>query len=267
MNMVDLSILDPTLSGVISGVTTEILIKFIDDIRNNQPSKIKISDAYFKERYVSESMKLQLKGETITPEDRKVQGKHVTTSHYLYAELGSLLFSIEGKFRRIRGVSLIHSSDDSEETVDDYENIKRELQFEKLQKSSRSGDVKFKSNCQLTYSSYSNFRIKNFLVCVDAGKKGFDVFVLQTLQSPIGKYHTEFVVGEEGDIVSLQTQCQFLEKKFRVKHRIVLLNKLEEMVNPFMIANEKVYPGNSTKEFMEFVKNFISAYNLGIIGD
>ncbi len=89
--------------------------------------------------------------------------------------------------------TLIYSNDDIGESVNNIKDFCNSLRYERLHQKIRSGLTIFKSQCNLYYTSTSNKRIKNFLVRVDGAKKGYDLFILQTLQSPLGKYSSFFL--------------------------------------------------------------------------
>ncbi|AUP35912.1 hypothetical protein SaSA374_0199 [Streptococcus agalactiae] len=232
---------------------------------NEKPLKnLKIRDAYLKERNVTEKMSIPLKS-GIKADDFKGPGFRKKPAKYAYAELASIVFSVSSKFKNIRSVNLIHSSSDMNEEVDDLASLIKNLSFDKLHKGSTNKDIVFNSNCQLVYCSTSNVRIKNFLVNVDTKKYGSDIFVIQTLQSPIIEYHEEFDIDGKGSLTSFKIVAQFVNRKFRMKRRIVMINELDKMMEPFILGDTTIQPGLETKAFKNFVEAFNSASKLGLL--
>lgn len=252
------------ISGdIISGLVVETVSKLFQKFLDRPSRELKIADAYFREKYVDRKT-LKISSTPITPEVRKVVGRHIVKG-YIYAETGSLFFSLRSKLKNIRGVQLIFSNDDLSENVNNIKALKNNLAYEKLRKKSRRGEVEFKTECELMYVSNNDLRIKNFLIFVDAGKYGYDMFVLQTVQSPIASYAHKFDINQNGDVTSYKTELSLVSKRnFTIKHRVVLLNNLDKIMDPFIVSNIKINPGIETLEFKNFIEKYNSAYNLRI---
>lgn len=141
------------------------------------------------------------------------------------------------------------------------------MEVEKLRKKTKKGDVCFQSDCQLIYNSSSEKRIKNFLVFVDGGKKGYDLFVVQTVQTPVFEGVTKYEVNEAHKLTNLSMEIRPWNKldKHKMTSRVVLLNNLEEMLKPISHPSGSIEVGNETKLFKEFVEQFNSAYNFNLI--
>lgn len=251
------------ISGIVSGVIVNELTKMMD---RNEKKKIGVENAYFQEKNIrfGEKMMLELQGAEIKPKDRIVPGKHIE-ENYVYAETGLLIFSLKNNIKRLNGVTLIYSNDDKRESIDSISEFCNSLKYERLHQKSRSENPVFKSKCDICYISHSKQRIKNFLVCVDGAKKGYDLFVLQILQSPLGKYSSEFSIDNSGSVTEYSIEIPRVFTKIRdigITSRIIKLNQLEKMMEPFIINNREFMPGVETKFFKLFIDSFKAAYDL-----
>lgn len=96
-------------------------------------------------------------------------------------------------------------------------------------------------------------------------KKDYDLFVLQTLQSPLGIYTSTFSIDNNKNVTSSKiTISTTLTKKkdSGITSRVVKLNELDNMMLPFIINNERVTPGKETETFKSFINSFRAAYEL-----
>lgn len=258
------NIWDITNNSIASGVVPGIIVNELTKMMDNNANKLKVTDAFFKEKNIGDVTKLRFDGETIRPEDRLIVGQHKSI-FYIYAETGFLFFTLQGKIKRLHNVTLIYSNDDLIENVENIKDFCESLNYERLHQKSRNGMPVFRSKCNLCYTSKSTKRIKNFLVCVDGAKKGYDFFVLQTLQSPLGKYSSSFVIDENQNITSSQMSipAELTKKRdFGITDRIVKIDSLDKMMYPFFINGKKVMPGDETEAFKSFINSFKEAYEL-----
>lgn len=245
-----------------------ILEYFFSKYLNERSKELKVENAAFVEKNIDEKtlMKISSKKEQISPKDREKVGKHIN-EYYCYAELGELIYSISSKYKKIKNVSIMYANDDFLDEPQNLNDLKNDLNFDKLHKKSKKGKPVFKTNCELYYFSKSKYCIKNFLVLVNGGKKGFDLFILQTFQDALAKWKTIYDVDDEKNITSFK--LQFTPQRFKnrkgLKNRVVTLNKLEEMKNPFIIDGEQISVGQGTKLFYEFVKDFNAKNDLNLL--
>lgn len=229
---------------------------------NNNKKKLKVRDAYFQEKSLGDLTRLRFTGASIRPEDRLVPGEHEIDS-YIYAETGMLFCSLQGKVRRLRNATLVYSNDDVKESVKNVNDFCNSLVFEKLHQKSRSGITVFNSKCDLCYTSKSTRRIKNFLICIDGAKKGYDLFILQTLQSPLGKYTSSFSIDENRNVTkyNMSIPATFTKKNDTgITNRIVMLDDLDSMMKPFFVNGVEVMPSNETEAFKSFISSFKASY-------
>lgn len=250
---------------IVENLQPEILDVFRKNFEEHTQN-IKITDAYFREKNAQKEKYYQFyRSKKITSDDRKFVGKFVSPVTYMYAGLGTILFS--SNIKKIRGAKLIYSRDDEYEQIDDVLSLAKSLEVEKLRKKTKKGDVCFQSDCQLIYNSSSEKRIKNFLVFVDGGKKGYDLFVVQTVQTPVFEGVTKYEVNEAHKLTNLSMEIRPWNKldKHKMTSRVVLLNNLEEMLKPISHPSGSIEVGNETKLFKEFVEQFNSAYNFNLI--
>ncbi|MGZ9850988.1 hypothetical protein [Limosilactobacillus ingluviei] len=226
-----------------------------------------VEDAYFQEKRlrIGETLTLKLSAH-IPPFNSRTPGEFVR-DNYIYSEVGQLFFSLENNIRRLKSVTLIYSDDDTVESVDDINAFCRSLKCEKLHQKSRKGSLRFKLNCDLYFISADMRKIKNYLVFVDGAKKGYDLFVLQTFQTPLGKYRENYSIGNNKKITdyNIQTPVKFETKKHKIANRIIKLNELDKMLEPFTVNNYKIEPGEETESFKSFIESFRSAYNLRVV--
>lgn len=261
-NLFQVTTQNSIISGVISGVIVNTMTKMMD--KGNK--RIDVEDAYFQEKNVKfdEKMMVVLKGTKILPKDRMIPGKHIE-ENYVYAEKGLVTFSLKDNIKRLNGVTLIYSDDDKIESVDNIKEFCNSLKYERLHSKSRKGNPVFKSKCDICYVSNSRNKIKNFLVCVDGAKKGYDLFVLQTLQSPLGKYSSEFSIDENKNIIGYKIAAPITYTKVKdigITNRVIKLDQLEKMMDPFIVNGREFFPGIETKAFKLFIDSFKSAYEL-----
>lgn len=256
---------DAITSGIVSGVVINLLNKMFDNINNK---KLKVQEAYFQEKNLRNKIHMELPWKIINPEDSLIDnltvGEH-KQEHYIYAETGNLLFSLQKNVRKLQNVTLIYSNDDINESVHNIEEFCHSLTSEKLNQKSCGGMPTFRSKCELFYISNSSMRIKNSLICVNGGKKGYDLFILQTVQSPLGKYTDSFTIDDNREVkdIHLVTPTTLIKKRdFGITSRIILLNDLNSMMNPFFVNNKKITPGEETEAFKLFINSFKSAYEL-----
>ncbi|MBB1086033.1 hypothetical protein [Limosilactobacillus fastidiosus] len=228
----------------------------------NHRKKLKVENAYFQEKSFVNLTKLRFTGASIRPEDRFAPGEHKIDS-YIYAETGMLFCSLQGKVRRLRNATLIYSNDDVNESVKNISDFCNSLVFKKLHQKSRSGMTVFDSKCDLCYTSKSTRRIKNFLVCIDGAKKGYDLFIIQTLQSPLGKYTSSFSIDENGNVTKYDMSIPTTFTKrgdTGITNRIVMLDDLDSMMKPFFVNGVRTIPSNETESFKSFISSFKASY-------
>lgn len=250
---------------IVENLQPEILDMFRKNFEEHTQN-IKITDAYFREKNVQKEKYTQFyRSKKITSDDRKIVGEFESPVTYMYAGLGTILFSIN--IKKIRGAKLIYSRDDEYEQLDDVLSLAKSLKVEKLRKKTKKGDVCFQSDCQLIYNSSSEKKIKNFLVFIDGGKKGYDLFVVQTVQTPVAEGVTKYEINEAHEIANFSIEITSRNKldKFKMTSRVVLLNDLEKMLEPISHSSGSIEVGNETKLFKEFVEQFSSAYNFNLI--
>lgn len=234
---------------------------------NSKQKKLKVEEAYFQEKSLGDLTRLRFEGSPVRPEDRLVFGEHKKES-YIYAETGMLSCALSGKIRKLKNVTLIYSNDDVYDSINSVTNVRNfcnSLSYEKLHRKSRNGLPIFNSKCDLCYVSGSKSRIKNFLICIDGAKKGYDLFVLQTFQSPLGNYFTSFSIDENKDIISYKMSIPTRMTKKRdsgITNRVVMLDNLNAMMKPFFVNGIKVTPGDETEAFKSFISSFKSVYEL-----
>ncbi|MDE1507738.1 hypothetical protein [Ligilactobacillus salivarius] len=251
-------------SGIVSETVVNVMNKMFDSIINGE---LKVQEAYFKEKNFGNKINLALPWELVNHEYSSIVGEH-KQEHYIYAETGDLLFSLKKNIKKLQNVTLIYSNDDINESVHNIKEFCHSLTSEKLNPKSRKGMPRFRSKCELFYISKNSVRIKNSLICVNGGKKGYDLFVLQTIQSPLGKYTTSFTIDDSRKTkdIRLEAPLTLIKKRdFGITSRIVLLNDLSSMMNPFFVNNRKVIPGEETEAFKLFIDSFKSAYELRAI--
>ena len=250
---------------IVENLQPEILDMFRKNFEEHTQN-IKITDAYFREKNVQKEKYTQFyRSKKITSDDRKIVGEFESPVTYMYAGLGTILFS--SNIKKIRGAKLIYSRDEEYEQLDDVLSLAKSLEVEKLRKKTKKGDVCFKSDCQLIYNSSSEKRIKNFLVFIDGGGKGYDLFVVQTVQTPVAEGVTKYEINEAHEIANFSIKVTPRNKldKFKMTSRVVLLNDLEKMLEPISHSSGSIEVGNETKLFKEFVEQFNSAYNFNLI--
>lgn len=250
---------------IVENLQPEILDMFRKNFEEHTQN-IKITDAYFREKNVQKEKYTQFyRSKKITSDDRKIVGEFESPVTYMYAGLGTILFS--SNIKKIRGAKLIYSRDDEYEQLDDVLSLAKSLEVEKLRKKTKKGDVCFQSDCQLIYNSSSEKRIKNFLVFIDGGGKGYDLFVVQTVQTPVAEGVTKYEINEAHEIANFSIKVTPRNKldKFKMTSRVVLLNDLEKMLEPISHSSGSIEVGNETKLFKEFVEQFNSAYNFNLI--
>lgn len=248
-------------SGIVSGTIVNVLNRMVN---NTTKKKFKVEEAYFYEKNLGDVTKLKLFGGVVKPEDRLVVGEH-KQEKFIYAETGLLQFSLQKNIRKLQNVTLIYSNDDVNESVKNIEDFCNSLVSEKLHQKSRSGKPMFRSKCDLYYTSKDQLRIKNFLICINGGKKGYDQFVLQTLQSPLGKYTSSFTIDDDRNLTKFEIVAPITVTKkrdFGITSRIVKLDDLDSMMVPFHVNNREVMPGEETEAFKLFIDSFRSAYEL-----
>ena len=250
---------------IVENLQPEILDMFRKNFEEHTQN-IKITDAYFREKNVQKEKYTQFyRSKKITSDDRKIVGEFESPVTYMYAGLGTILFS--SNIKKIRGAKLIYSRDDEYEQLDDVLSLAKSLEVEKLRKKTKKGAVCFQSDCQLIYNSSSEKRIKNFLVFIDGGGKGYDLFVVQTVQTPVAEGVTKYEINEAHEIANFSIKVTPRNKldKFKMTSRVVLLNDLEKMLEPISHSSGSIEVGNETKLFKEFVEQFNSAYNFNLI--
>lgn len=252
------------VSSIVSKSVTNVINRIMDVYGKK---KLHVEDAYFQEKRlrIGETLELKLRAH-IPPLNSRIPGEFVR-DRYIYSEVGQLFFSLENNIRRLKSVTLIYSDDDTVESVDDINAFCRSLKCEKLHQKSRKGSLRFKLNCDLYFISADMRKIKNYLVFVDGAKKGYDLFVLQTFQTPLGKYRENYSIGNNKKITdyNIQTPVKFETKKHKIANRIIKLNELDKMLEPFTVNNYKIEPGEETESFKSFIESFRSAYNLRVV--
>lgn len=251
-------------SGVVSGTIVNVLTRMFD---NTTHRELKVQEAYFQEKNLGDNLNIELPWKMLNLEDCLTVGEH-KQEYYIYAETGNLLFSLQKNIKKLQNVTMIYSNDDITESVNNVEGFCHSLTSEKLNQKSRKGMPTFRSKCELFYTSSSSTRIKNSLICVNGGKKGYDLFILQTIQSPLGKYTTSFTIDNNRKPIDVRLEAPLTlikKRDFGITSRIVLLNDLSSMMSPFFVNNKKVIPGEETEAFKLFIDSFKSAYELRAI--
>lgn len=255
---------DSVTSGVVSGTIVNVMNKMFDNITNGE---FKVQEAYFQEKNLGDNLNIELPWKMLNPENDLTVGEH-KQEYYIYAETGNLLFSLQKNIKKLQNVTIIYSNDDITESVHNVEDFCHSLSSEKLNQKSRKGMPTFRSKCELFYTSNSSTRIKNSLICVNGGKKGYDLFILQTIQSPLGKYTTSFTIDDNRKPIDVRLEAPLTlikKRDFGITSRIVLLNDLGSMMKPFFVNDRKIIPGEETEAFKLFIDSFKSAYELRTI--
>ena len=242
-----------------SSIATGLIVNAIWKAFQNKNSDFKINDVILEEKIVHKKdvvASIPLRNYTSLP-----KGNH-TFPYFAFSEIGNLQFTTNQN-TKLKNVKLIYSIDDQLENTDNIENLTNILKFEKLKKKSKKNEKIFRSDCPLVFSSENKFRIKNFLVCVDAGKKGYDCFVIQTFQAALFEYFVSCKINSnlECENFGVIFPVEPLKNRFKMQHRIIRLNNLDSLVDDFIIDGNFYKTGIHTLHFKNFVKFFYDAYN------
>lgn len=90
-----------------------------------------------------------------------------------------------------------------------------------------------------------------------------DLFILQTLQSPLGKYTSSFSIDENRNVTkyNMSIPATFTKKNDTgITNRIVMLDDLDSMMKPFFVNGVEVMPSNETEAFKSFISSFKASY-------
>lgn len=240
-------------------ITTGLIVNAIWQAFQYKNSDFKINDVILEEKHVQ---KKDIKASIpLRNYSSLSKGSH-TFPYFAFSEIGNLQFTINQN-TKLKSVKLIYSIDDQLENTDDIENLTNILKFEKLNQKSRKNEKIFRSDCPLVFSSENKFRIKNFLVCVDAGKKGYDCFVIQTFQAALFEYFVTCKINSNSEFENFGIifPADSLTNRFKMQHRIIRLDNLDSLVDDFIIDGNSYKTGIHTLHFKNFVKFFYDAYN------
>lgn len=242
-----------------SNITTGLIINTIWQAFQYKNNDFKINDVILEEKHVQ---KKDIKASIPLRNYSSLSKGNHTFPYFAFSEIGNLQFTINQN-TKLKSVKLIYSIDDQLEKIDNIENLTNVLKFEKLKQKSRKNEKIFHSDCPLVFSSENKFRFKNFLVCVDAGKKGYDCFIIQTFQAALFEY---FVLCEINSNLEFENfkiifPAYSLKNRFKMQHRIIRLDNLDSLVDDFIIDGNSYKTGVHTLHFKNFVKFFYDAYN------
>lgn len=231
---------------------------------NRPSSELKVSSAEFEEKHISGLFTVKSHEGII----QRIPGDH-KSKYYGYIEFGKLRYAVPSKYRKIRNVSIIYSTDDFWNEPDDLEHLKKNIEQERLSKKTRnphnhSKELIFETNLDTYFYSRKEYCIKNFLILVDGGKKGYDMFVLQTFQDALFSWEDKYSIDDEGKITSYKMimKPQRIKRRKGLKQRVCHLNELDEMAKPFEIDGKHIFVGKGTLLFKDYIQDFNDKYNL-----
>lgn len=226
-------------------IATGLIVNAIWQAFQNKNGDFKINDVILEEKIVHKKdvvASIPLGNYASLP-----KGNH-TFPYFAFSEIGNLQFTTNQN-TKLKNVKLIYSIDDQLENTDNIENLTNILKFEKLNQKSRKNEKIFRSDCPLVFSSENKFRIKNFLVCVDAGKKGYDCFVIQTFQAALFEYFVTCEINSnlEFENFGIIFPADSLKNRFKMQHRIIRLDNLDSLVDDFIIDGNSYKTGLHTR--------------------
>lgn len=249
---------NPIISGVLSTGIYELICKTFHKFYESKNKDFRVRQIDIYESHLDPAdIRIELNY------NKKYLAKNVNKNGFVtgfaFSELKQLTVESSSK---VRSIAQYYSQNDNFENRNRMEGLKNEVFFEKYKEKKRNNKVFYKSQLPLIYCSNDKYRIKNILICVDGGRAGFDLFVLQILQSARYEYtYADQKVQKSKYIALTHKNTEY----FETQSRIVRLDQLENMMENFYIPELNLYktPAVETKYFMEFINAFNRAYYFG----